>query len=59
MDCFIEMNERSEGSEKVHADFFFVFFLGKVLQCTNNSRCAFIHIDALMNAVMYRCNFYV
>ena len=32
---------------------FFVFFSGKVLKVSNNYRCAFKHIDALMNALRY------
>ena len=32
------------------------FFSGKVL-VSNNYRCAFIHFDALMNALRYRCTF--
>ena len=31
------------------------FFRKKVLKCSNNYRCAFIHIDARMNALRFIC----
>ena len=43
-------NQRSEESYIGLA----VFFSGKV---SNNYRCAFIHIDAFMNALRYICTF--
>ena len=46
----VQGNERSEDSYIGLAD----FFNGKVF---NNSRCAFIHIDAFMNALRCLCNF--
>ena len=45
--------ERSEDSYIGPAD----FFSGKVLKVSNNYRCAFIHIDAFMNALEYICIF--
>ena len=48
-------NECSEVSYKSLADF--VFFSVKVLKVSNNCRCAFIHIDAFMNALRYICFF--
>ena len=50
-------NERSEDSYIGLADFFSFFFSGKVLKVFNNYRCAFIHIDAFMNALRYICIF--
>ena len=49
-------NDHSEDSYLGFADFF-VFFSGKVLKVSNNYRCAFIHIDAIMNAFRYTCLF--
>ena len=52
-------NERSEDSYIGLADFFvcFVLFSGKVLKVSNSYRCAFIHIDAFLNAFRYKCLF--
>ena len=50
-------NERSEYSYIGLADFFLFFFSGKVLKVSNNYRCAFIHIDAFINALRYICTF--
>ena len=47
----IMSKERSEDSCIGLADFFSV----KVLKASNNYRCAFIHIDAFMNALRYIC----
>ena len=33
------------------------FFWEKVLKCSNNYRCAFIHSNAFMNALGYIYNF--
>ena len=45
---------RSEDSYIGLAGFFLNLFLGKVY---NNCRCVFIHIDAFMNALSYKCAF--
>ena len=51
MGIFIfESTERSEDSYIGIGDFF-PFFQEKVLKCSNNYRCAFIHINAFMNAL--------
>ena len=51
--CYVifKSNERSEDSYISLAD----FFSGKVLKVSNNYRCAFIHIDAFVNALRFIC----
>ena len=53
----IQNNERSEDSYIGLVDL--LFFSGKVLKVSNNNRCAFMHIDAFMNALRYICTFSV
>ena len=48
-------NERSEDSYIGLADFF--VFIQEVFKVSNNYRCAFIHIDAFMNALRYFLHF--
>ena len=54
---FLKINEGSEDSYIGLADFLLVFFQEEVLKVSNNCRCAFIHIDAFMNALKYICTF--
>ena len=38
-------------------DFFCFFLQEKVLKCPNKYRCAFIYVNAFMNALRYICFF--
>ena len=52
---FVKSNERSEDSCIGPSDLFVFFYQEKVFKCSNNYRCAFIHIDAFLNALRYIC----
>ena len=53
----LKSNERNEDSY-IGLAFFQEIVLHKMcLKVSNNYRCAFIHVDAFMNALRYICTF--